>query len=80
MSISAVARKCPSCQSENLEYGNLYERPAFILGQRFLDFTFSTPYRSSAYICLDCGTLGCYLAEKELNALRKNLASKNKAK
>lgn len=80
MSISAVARKCPSRQSENLEYGNLYERPAFVLGKSILTSFFSIPYPVSAYLCLDCGVLGCYLDEKELTTLRKNLASKNKTK
>ena len=81
MSVSTVARKCPSCQSENLEYGMIYvgmNRNIFIAkGTSFISGPF---YNSSAYVCVDCGALGCYLDEKELTTLRKNLASKNKTK
>lgn len=70
--------KCPACQSENLIDGQMEQgSPGFVVGKATV---FSTPYRVSAYLCIDCGMLASYLDAKELDLLRQDQARKAKSK
>jgi hypothetical protein len=76
MSSISSNRKCLSCQSKNLHNGSIgmYSHTFQPASKDFL----STPYEISAYVCLDCGTLGYYLSTAELEYLREKIAKKNK--
>ena len=62
------ASKCLSCQSQNL-----YEGTPGTWRSTFLpkNKTMLTGYQVHAYVCLDCGTLGYYLNDSDIQELRK---------
>lgn len=76
MSVSIVKRKCPSCQSENLEYGEDRVRSVAFIPNGRKGLVLHTGYAPLLYVCLDCGVLGHYLGRGDLQALKKELAER----
>jgi len=78
----SLEKKCLACNSENLDKGNLYTvgGTAYQSGGRFSAFNFSKMFEIDVYACLDCGYIGAYLPEKELNRLRILKAKQAKKK
>jgi hypothetical protein len=69
------ARKCLSCQSKNLHSGTFgYYSHTFMPGKRFM----FKGYALQAYVCLDCGTIGSYLNNSDLQDLQKFIEKKKK--
>ena len=64
-------RKCLSCQSKNLHYGALgyygYYHQTFLPKKKFM----LKGYALHAYVCLDCGTIGSYLNNSDIQDLQK---------
>jgi hypothetical protein len=72
VSTETPGRKCPGCESTNLRYGSLTPGTACF---RPSDSTWlSLNYPVAAFVCLDCGFLGQYLDNAQLQRLRGKTA------
>lgn len=68
-------RKCLLCQSKNLQYGGVgASRHTFVPKNKMM----LIGYDVLAYVCLDCGTLGYYLDNSDIQDIRKFKEKKNK--
>ncbi len=63
-----VERKCPSCKGTNLAYGSTSALPLTFApdGEKML-----AGYPARGFACLDCGFLGHFLDQLDLEVLRK---------
>ena len=69
MNPPVVERKCASCQGTNLQYGHFGSAPqTFVPDGEFMWLG----YRTKLSVCLDCGYVGCYISEKDVQDIRKN--------
>jgi hypothetical protein len=60
-------RKCSACQSQNLQYGSIgIYRHTFLPRNKPI----WVGYDMRAYVCLDCGTVGYYLDDTDIQELR----------
>lgn len=72
--LKSLNQRCLSCQSQRLAYGNVYTASIGRSGHIFsLNQINHVNYPMFAYVCLDCGTVGHYLADDDLNDLRARL-------
>jgi len=69
-------RKCLSCQSKNLYAGALghfgYYNNTFLPEKKFM----LKGYALQAYVCLDCGAIGSYLNNSDIQDLKKFIEKK----
>ncbi len=64
-------RKCSACGGTNLQYGSSgVHRHTFVPEKKIM----FTGYEVNAFLCLDCGTLGYFLSDKDLETVRKEQA------
>ena len=63
-------RKCPACGGNNITDGKLgVYKHTFIPARRFM----MLGYRAKGFVCLDCGFLGHYIAQNDLNEIRRQV-------
>ncbi len=68
METTTSENKCSSCQSQNLRYGSIgMTRHTFLPANKKM----WTGYMVHAFVCLDCGTVGYYLDQADIQALRQ---------
>jgi hypothetical protein len=73
MKTKNVDRKCFACGSTSLQYGTIgAHRHTFIPEKK----TMWVGYDIRAYVCLDCGTVGEYLQDRDIDKLRDAQAKK----
>ena len=69
-------RKCLSCQSKNLHHGAFghygYYNQTFMPEKKFM----FKGYALQAYVCLDCGTIGSYVNNSDIQDLQKFIEKK----
>ena len=64
-------RKCSACTGTNLQYGSAgVHRHTFIPEKKIM----FAGYEVNAFVCLDCGTVGYFLSDKDLETVRKEQA------
>jgi hypothetical protein len=74
MTMDTIVRKCLACSGTNLQYGEFgVHRHTFMPEKKVM----WTGYAVNGYACLDCGTLGYYLKEQDLEEMRNAQAKKN---
>ncbi len=66
--------KCPNCGSKNLCYGKLGNSHPFLPEEAK---TFFAGFEPNSFVCLDCGDLGHYLDQKQIDALKERLSIGN---
>ena len=69
-------RKCLSCQSKNLHQGAVghygYYNQTFMPEKKIM----FKGYALQAYVCLDCGTIGSYVNNSDIQDLQKFIEKK----
>ncbi len=73
--VEKTTPKCPMCGSLELEMAKVVVANSHKISVRPWKKTgfFDPPYFPSSFICLNCGYVGLYLGEDDLNALKSAL-------
>jgi len=76
MSAETCERECPCCRGTNLVDGKLmtHGRLSFVPAKRWM----LSGYMVWAFVCSDCGFMGHYLDEADIQDLRRRQAKKNR--